>query len=87
MAEKAIQIAPKQNREIKKTVSKKLNRTHMKMNNPIAQTLIALAGIFYILPTIAYGTLIFFSAGFKAGMESAIAMYNEGMKDARKWAR
>lgn len=86
--EKAIQIAPKSDAKIKEKVSRKLNKKSKSSSyNPIATILISFAGIFVIIPSVIFGVLTFFGAGFKCGLESANKMYNELMEDAKKWAK
>jgi len=88
IAEKSAEKSDKKDAEIKKLVSKKLNkRIHPSQSNPTADAMVAVAGIVYIVPVILYGLLVFISAGFKAAMEASIEMYNDRMKDAKKWAR
>ena len=85
--EKAIQIAPKTDRKLKAKISRKLNKKHSKSDNPVADVLISIMGVFLILPCIIYGTFVFVGAGFKASLEAALRMYQEGMSGAGKWAR
>ena len=87
MAEKAIQIAPKVDKEIKSKVSRKLNKKHKVVGNPISDTLAAIAGVFMIIPCLLYGMFVFVGTGFKAGLEAALKMYEEGIKGAKGWAR
>jgi p-aminobenzoyl-glutamate transporter AbgT len=77
-------------KEIAKITPAKLSkqsRKHSHRVHPIAQTLIAFAGIVFIVPAIIYGIMTFFGVGFKAGMNATISMYNEEMKDAQTWAK
>lgn len=88
-SEREIQIAPKSDAKIKEKVSRKLNKRskHESSYNPIATILISMAGIFIIVPSVLFGVLTFFGAGFKYGLDATVKMYNELMEDSKKWAK
>jgi hypothetical protein len=76
-------------KEIEKTktrVIKPLPKT-TNPSNPVTNILIALAGIFAILPAMIYGVFTFFGAGFKYGLDAAVKMYGDLMADAKTWAK
>jgi len=85
--EKAIQIAPKTDKKLKAKISRKLNKKSKKSDNPVADILISIVGVFLIIPCMIYGVFVFIGAGFKASLEAALKMYSEGIDNTKKWAR
>jgi len=83
--EKAIKIAPKHDPEIKSKLTRKLNR-HQKVKGDglMSDTLVALSGVGLIFPCLFYASLLFIGTGFKAAVEGAVKMYQDGMKDVAK---
>lgn len=73
--------------KITKRSSIKQSAKSTNTSNPVANILIALAGIFAILPAVIYGIFTFFGAGFKYGLDAAVKMYSDLMADTKTWTR
>jgi len=56
-------------------------------DNHIADAIISIAGVAMIIPCIFYGVIVFIGTGFKSALESALKMYNDVMRDAKKWSK